>query len=51
MKPISGVKEQIVLFHFDDFLIVKPLRVQTLSAEAQQAMQVVKNVSKRPAKM
>ena len=51
MKPSRGVAEQLVLFKFEESLIVKPLRVQTLSADSQQVLQVAKSISKKPAKM
>jgi hypothetical protein len=51
MKPSRGVAEQLVLFKFEESLIVKPLRVQTLSADSQQVLQVAKSISKKPAKI
>ena len=47
VKPTTGIKEQVVVFLFADFLIVKPLKVEVLSEEAERGLRLLQKKANR----
>ena len=42
-----GIKEQVVVFLFADFIIVQPLRVEVLSEEAERGQRLLQKRADR----